>query len=108
MSGYCQVQCANAWRRWTRPLPRRMLLLALALPAAGYVAETATDGEEAWFRGDTEDRTAAAWVRAGGGARVLRRTALTADRYPVGTVICCSGSRHEATLVLDCLQYRCR
>ncbi len=25
------------------------------LQAAGYVAETATDGEAAWFRGDTED-----------------------------------------------------
>ena len=26
-----------------------------ALEAAGYVAETVRDGEEAWFRGDTED-----------------------------------------------------
>jgi two-component system OmpR family response regulator len=26
-----------------------------ALQAAGYVVETARDGEEAWFRGDTED-----------------------------------------------------
>ncbi len=26
-----------------------------ALQAAGYVVETVTDGEEAWFRGDTED-----------------------------------------------------
>lgn len=26
-----------------------------ALQAAGYVVETASDGEEAWFRGDTED-----------------------------------------------------
>jgi two-component system OmpR family response regulator len=26
-----------------------------ALKAAGYVVETVSDGEEAWFRGDTED-----------------------------------------------------
>jgi two-component system, OmpR family, response regulator len=26
-----------------------------ALKAAGYVVETVNDGEEAWFRGDTED-----------------------------------------------------
>jgi len=26
-----------------------------ALEAAGYLVETASDGEEAWFRGDTED-----------------------------------------------------
>lgn len=29
--------------------------IAGALAAAGYVVETARDGEEAWFRGDTED-----------------------------------------------------
>jgi hypothetical protein len=45
----------------------------------GNIAVTATTGET---------RTAAAWVRAGGGARVLRRAAVTADRYPVGTVVC--------------------
>lgn len=32
--------------------------VARALIAAGYVVETVTDGEEAWFRGDTEDYTA--------------------------------------------------
>ena len=35
-----------------------------------------------------ETRTAAAWVRAGGGARVLRAARVTADRYQVGTVVC--------------------
>lgn len=35
-----------------------------------------------------ETRTAADWVRVGGGARVLRRAAVTADRYQVGTVVC--------------------
>jgi two-component system, OmpR family, response regulator len=29
--------------------------VAAALTAAGYVVETVRDGEEAWFRGDTED-----------------------------------------------------
>jgi two-component system OmpR family response regulator len=29
--------------------------IARALEAAGYVAEIVSDGEEAWFRGDTED-----------------------------------------------------
>ena len=35
-----------------------------------------------------ETRTAAAWVRKGGGARVLRGAEVTADRYRVGTVVC--------------------
>jgi hypothetical protein len=35
-----------------------------------------------------ETRTAAAWVRPSGRARVLRGAAVTADRYKVGTVIC--------------------
>jgi hypothetical protein len=45
----------------------------------GNIAVTATTGET---------RTAAAWVRANGRARVLRGAAVTADRYPVGTVVC--------------------
>jgi DNA-binding response OmpR family regulator len=32
--------------------------VARALTAAGYVVETVRDGEEAWFRGDTEDYAA--------------------------------------------------
>jgi two-component system, OmpR family, response regulator len=32
--------------------------VATALEAAGYVVETVSDGEEAWFRGDTEDYAA--------------------------------------------------
>jgi hypothetical protein len=35
-----------------------------------------------------ETRTAAAWVRPSGRARVLRGAMVTADRYPVGTVVC--------------------
>jgi hypothetical protein len=44
----------------------------------GNIAVTATTGET---------RTAAAWVQAGR-ARMLRGAAVTADRYPVGTVVC--------------------
>jgi len=35
--------------------PRIAPDVARALEAAGYVVETVRDGEEAWFRGDTED-----------------------------------------------------
>jgi len=45
----------------------------------GNIAVTAATGET---------RTATAWVRSGGRARVLRGAAVTADRYPVGTVVC--------------------
>jgi hypothetical protein len=45
----------------------------------GNIAVTATTGET---------RTAAAWVRPGGRARVLRGAAVTADHYAVGTVVC--------------------
>ena len=45
----------------------------------GNIAVTATTGET---------RTAAAWVRANGGARVLRGAEVNADRYRVGTVVC--------------------
>jgi hypothetical protein len=45
----------------------------------GNIAVTAACGET---------RSAAAWVQAGGRARVLRGAAVTADRYPVATVVC--------------------
>jgi two-component system OmpR family response regulator len=35
--------------------PRIAADVSAALKAAGYVPEIATDGEEAWFRGDTQD-----------------------------------------------------
>jgi two-component system OmpR family response regulator len=35
--------------------PRIAADIARALTASGYMVETASDGEEAWFRGDTED-----------------------------------------------------
>lgn len=45
----------------------------------GNITVTAADGEV---------RTAAAWVGAGGRARILRNAAVTAERYQVGTVLC--------------------
>ena len=45
----------------------------------GNIAVTATDGET---------RAAADWVGAGGRARTLRGAAVTAQAYPVATVIC--------------------
>ena len=45
----------------------------------GNIAVTAANGET---------RSAAAWLQAGGRARVLRGAEVTADRYKVGTVIC--------------------
>ena len=45
----------------------------------GNIAVTAATGET---------RTAAAWVRPGGRARVLRSAQVTADRYTVGAVVC--------------------
>ncbi|WP_119420327.1 response regulator transcription factor [Desertibaculum subflavum] len=38
--------------------PRIAADVARALTAAGYVVESVADGEEAWFRGDTEDYAA--------------------------------------------------
>ena len=45
----------------------------------GNIAVTAANGEV---------RTAAAWVGAGGRARVLRNALVTAERYQVGTILC--------------------
>jgi hypothetical protein len=45
----------------------------------GNIAVTATDGEA---------RAAADWVGAGGRARTLRGAAVTAQAYPVATVVC--------------------
>ena len=35
--------------------PRIARDITRALEASGYVVESVSDGEEAWFRGDTED-----------------------------------------------------
>ena len=56
---------------------------------------------------DGETRTATAWVRAGGGARVLRGAAVTADLYPVGTVVCVQDPAMKQAWCLAASQYRC-
>ncbi len=63
----------------------------------GNIAVTATTGET---------RTAAAWVRASGRARMLRGAEVTADHYRVGTVVCV-GPGHEAGLVPRRQQQQC-
>ena len=50
----------------------------------GNISVTAADGET---------RTAAAWVRPGGRARILRGATVTAERYEVGTVVCVCARR---------------
>ena len=50
-----------------------------AIRFRGNIAVTATDGET---------RAAADWVGAGGRARTLRGAAVTAQAYPVATVVC--------------------
>jgi len=50
-----------------------------AIRFRGNIGVTAADGEA---------RTAAEWVGAGGRARTLRGAMVTADDYPVATVVC--------------------
>ena len=64
----------------------------------GNIAVTATTGET---------RTAAAWLRAGGRARVLRGAAVTADRYAVGTVVCVQDPDMKHAWCLARQQHRC-
>lgn len=55
------------------------LKFAYLIRFRGNIAVTATDGKT---------RTAAAWVGAGGRARVLRGATVTAEHYQVETVLC--------------------
>jgi two-component system OmpR family response regulator len=60
--------------------------IAQALQAAGYVVETVGDGEEAWFRGDTEDYGAIVLdlgLPGMDGLAVLKRWRANARRMPV-------------------------
>jgi two-component system, OmpR family, response regulator len=57
-----------------------------ALSAAGYVVETATNGEDAWFRGDTEDYAAIVLdlgLPAMDGLSILKRWRDNGRRTPV-------------------------
>ena len=60
--------------------------VARALEAAGYVVETVRDGEEAWFRGDTEDYGAVILdlgLPSMDGLAVLKRWRANDRRMPV-------------------------
>jgi len=59
--------------------------VARALKAAGYVVETVSDGEEAWFRGDTEDYGAVLDLGLPGmdGLSVLKRWRANGRATPV-------------------------
>ena len=74
-----------------------------ALGAAGYVAETVRDGEEAWFRGDTEDY-AAIILDLGlprmDGLSVLKRCRANGRRTPV-LVLTARGSWAERVDGID-------
>ncbi len=57
-----------------------------ALKAAGYVVETVSDGEDAWFRGDTEDYGAVILdlgLPKMDGLSVLKRWRANVRRMPV-------------------------
>ncbi len=60
--------------------------VARALAASGYVVETVSDGEEAWFRGDTEDYGAVILdlgLPKMDGLSVLKRWRANGRRMPV-------------------------
>lgn len=60
--------------------------VAAVLGAAGYLVETVADGEEAWFRGDTEDYTAIVLdlgLPGMDGLAVLKRWRQAGRRTPV-------------------------
>src|SRR5512144_614954 len=60
--------------------------IARALTASGYVVETVRDGEEAWFRGDTEDYGAVILdlgLPKMDGLSVLKRWRANGRRMPV-------------------------
>ena len=74
-----------------------------ALRASGYVVERVTDGEEAWFRGDTEDYVAAVLdlgLPRMDGLSVLKRWRENGRRLPV-LVLTARGSWSEKVEGID-------
>jgi len=66
--------------------PRIAADVAAALKAAGMAVDVVTDGEEAWFRGDTESYDAAILdlgLPQLDGLTVLKRWRANGDRFPV-------------------------
>jgi DNA-binding response OmpR family regulator len=77
--------------------------VAAALEAAGFVVARSVDGEDAWFRGDTE--TFAAVILDLGlpgmdGLSVLRRWRETGQRFPV-LILTARGDWHERVEGID-------
>jgi DNA-binding response OmpR family regulator len=77
--------------------------VATALEAAGFVVERSSDGEDAWFRGDTE--TWAAVILDLGlpgmdGLSVLRRWREARQRFPV-LILTARGDWHERVEGID-------
>ena len=66
--------------------PRTLETLTRALEAAGYLVESTGDGEDAWFRGDTEPYAAALLdlgLRGMDGLAVLKRWRAAGRQLPV-------------------------
>jgi two-component system OmpR family response regulator len=77
--------------------------VARALEATGYVVETVSDGEEAWFRGDTEDYGAIILdlgLPKMDGISVLKRWRANGQRIPV-LILTARGSWAERVEGID-------
>lgn len=77
--------------------------VAAAMDAAGFVVERCAEGEEAWFRGDTEAWTAAVLdlgLPGMDGLAVLRRWREAGQRFPV-LILTARGEWHERVEGID-------
>jgi two-component system OmpR family response regulator len=77
--------------------------VAAALDAAGFVTERVSDGEDAWFRGDTESWSAVVLdlgLPGMDGLSVLRRWRGAGQRFPV-LILTARGDWHERVEGID-------
>jgi DNA-binding response OmpR family regulator len=77
--------------------------VAAALTAAGFVVEQSADGEDAWFRGDTENFSAVILdlgLPGMDGLAVLRRWREAGQRFPV-LILTARGNWHERVEGID-------
>jgi DNA-binding response OmpR family regulator len=77
--------------------------VAAALDAAGFVTERVGDGEDAWFRGDTESWSAVVLdlgLPGMDGLSVLRRWRAAGQRFPV-LILTARGDWHERVEGID-------
>jgi two-component system, OmpR family, response regulator len=83
--------------------PRVAAAVAAALAAAGFVVAHSADGEDAWFRGDTENWSAVILdlgLPGMDGLAVLRRWREAGQRFPV-LVLTARGDWHERVEGID-------